>query len=81
MLQLVKLANGTEEYIHVPDVPEEPIPAETVESLKAQLEATDYKIIKSAEYQLLGLPPPYDLEQLHADRQALRDKINQLEEL
>ena len=25
MLQLVKLANGTEEYIHVPDVPEEPI--------------------------------------------------------
>lgn len=48
-------------------------------TLKSQLTETDYKIIKSSEYQLLGLEAPYNLEELHAERQALRDKINELE--
>lgn len=46
---------------------------------KAQLEATDYRIIKCAEYALAGLEAPYDLAALHAERQALRDEINELE--
>ena len=48
-------------------------------ALKSQLAETDYKIIKSIENQLLGLEVPYNLEELHAERQALRDKINELE--
>jgi len=50
-----------------------------INNLKSQLEETDYKIIKSSEYQLLGLEVPYNLEELHAERQALRDRINELE--
>lgn len=48
-------------------------------TLKRQLEETDYQIIKSSEYQLLGLEVPYNLEELHAERQALRDRINESE--
>lgn len=52
-----------------------------ITALKKQLEDTDYQIIKSSEYQLLGLEAPYNLEKLHAERQALRDRINELESL
>lgn len=48
-------------------------------TLKEELSATDYKVIKCAEAQLLGLPLPYDVETLHAERQALRNEINELE--
>jgi hypothetical protein len=39
----------------------------------------DYKIIKCSEYQLAGKELPYDITELHAERQALRDEINKLE--
>jgi len=52
-----------------------------INTLKKQLDKTDYKIIKASEYQLLGIEIPYNLEELHAERQAIRDKINELEEL
>ena len=58
---------------------ERPEPEPTAEDLKSQLTTTDYRIIKSMEYQLAGLEPPYDIAVLHAERQALRDKINELE--
>lgn len=51
----------------------------SIEDLKKQLTATDYKVIKCHEYALCGLALPYDIEALHAERQALRDKINELE--
>lgn len=54
--------------------------ASKIKALKAQLEATDYKIIKCSEYQLMGLELPYDIAELHAQRQALRDEINEMEE-
>ena len=58
----------------------EPIPTEQeIASLKAQLEQTDYKIIKSSEYQLAGQELPYDIHALHTERQTLRDRINELE--
>ena len=58
---------------------EEPIPNQ-IASLKNQLSSTDYKIIKCSEAQLLGEELPYDISSLHAERQTLRDKINELEQ-
>ena len=58
---------------------EEPI-SEQIASIKNQLSSTDYKIIKCSEAQLLGKELPYDIAPLHAERQALRDKINELEQ-
>lgn len=58
----------------------EPTPAEKIAELKKQLSATDYKVIKCAESQLLGQEMPYDVAALHADRQAIRDEINCLEQ-
>ena len=55
-------------------------PAEKIAELKKQLAATDYKVIKCAECQLLGEEMPYDVAMLHAERQAIRDEINKLEE-
>ena len=54
--------------------------AEQIEELKKQLSATDYRVIKCAECQLLGEEMPYDVAELHAERQAIRDEINKLEE-
>ena len=51
-----------------------------IASLKTQLSSTDYKIIKCSEAQLLGEELPYDISSLHTERQALRDKINELEQ-
>lgn len=50
-----------------------------ISTLREELDATDYKIIKCSEYQLAGLESPYDITTLHTERQALRDEINQLE--
>ena len=36
-------------------------------------------IIKSMEYSLVGIEPPYDITELHEQRQMLRDRINELE--
>ena len=54
--------------------------AEQIAELKRQLSATDYKVIKCAECQLLGEEMPYDVAMLHAQRQSLRDAINKLEQ-
>ena len=53
--------------------------AAEVEELKMQLAESDYKVIKIAECAACGLPLPYDAEALHSERQALRDRINELE--
>ncbi len=53
--------------------------AAEVEELKMQLQESDYKVIKIAECAACGLPLPYDAEALHSERQALRDRINELE--
>ena len=47
--------------------------------LKEQLSSTDYKIIKCSEAQLVGEELPYDITALHAERQAIRNQINELE--
>lgn len=50
-----------------------------IESLKSELQASDYKVIKCAEAMAVGADMPYDVAILHNERQALRDKINKLE--
>lgn len=50
-----------------------------IDDLKNRIAASDYKIIKTYEYTLLGEQTEYDIEAVHAERQALRDQINVLE--
>lgn len=71
----------------VPDVSEHfasiptPTTEEQIAALKTQLSSTDYKIIKCSEASLVGEELPYDIVTLHAERQAIRDQINELENL
>ncbi len=51
-----------------------------IDNLKAEIEATDYRIIKAYEYSMVGMESGYDMESLHMERQSLRDAINGLEE-
>ena len=62
-----------------PEPTEEELKQRRIEELKSELSATDYKIIKCSECDLSGLPLPYDITELHATRQAIRDEINKLE--
>ena len=53
-------------------------------NLKCKLSADtsdigDYRITKVYESRLKGEPDPYDVETLIAERQAVRDKINELQ--
>lgn len=50
-----------------------------IERLKSELQESDYKVIKCAEALTIGAEMPYDVASLHNERQALRDKINELE--
>ncbi len=43
-------------------------------------EIGDWKVAKCYEYSLMGKESPYDLKELHAKRQAVRDEINRLQE-
>lgn len=63
----------------VPEPTEEEIKQQRIAELKEQLNGTDYKIIKCSECSLAGVELPYDITELHAQRQALRDAINELE--
>ena len=51
-----------------------------IERHKSELQESDYKVIKCAEALTIGAEMPYDVESLHKERQAVRDKINELEE-
>ena len=50
-----------------------------IERLKSELQESDYKVIKCAEAICLNEELPYNMTELHKERQALRDKINELE--
>ena len=50
-----------------------------IECLKSELQERDYKVIKCAEAMAVGAEMPYNMTALHKERQALRDKINELE--
>lgn len=55
-----------------------------IKKLKNKLSSTesdigDYKITKCYEAALLGKTLPYNVAELHAERQTIRDRINELE--
>ena len=50
-----------------------------INDLKQQLSDSDYKVSKCYEASLLGEQMPYDIQVLHTERQAARDRINELE--
>ena len=57
-----------------------------IDELKASLTSNDsvigdYRITKCYEASLIGLDMPYDIENLHQQRQSGRDEINKLEAL
>lgn len=66
-------------YYEIIDNNPERIVAE-INRLKSELTATDYQVIKSYEYVLAGELPPYDLNDLHSERQLLRERIRELEQ-
>ena len=76
----VQYSNDGSIWVEPETHPYEPTIQDQINSLKKELESTDYKIIKCSECQLLGQDMPYDVAELHAQRQAIRDKINELEE-
>ncbi|MES9636747.1 hypothetical protein [Megasphaera elsdenii] len=47
--------------------------------LESKLAATDYQIIKTYENRLKNKQDPYDTDEIIAERQKLRDKINELQ--
>lgn len=51
-----------------------------IKKLEAQIAATDYQVIKCYEYSLAGLELPYDIQELHSSREAIREQIRELEE-
>lgn len=75
----VQYANDGSIWVEPTPQPYEPTVDDEIKSLKKELESTDYKIIKCSECQLLGHPMPYDVAELHENRQAIRDEINELE--
>lgn len=50
-----------------------------INRIKNQLSSSDYKVIKCMEASLCGVELPYDIQALYADRNALRNRINELE--
>mgnify|MGYP006896403910 CR=1 FL=1 len=47
--------------------------------LRKELQDTDYKVIKSYETFLIGEVSEYQMKEVHVSRQAIRNKINELE--
>jgi hypothetical protein len=50
-----------------------------IRDLTCDLTASDYKVTKYMECTAAGLEPPYDIQAVHAERQAKRDRINELQ--
>lgn len=52
-----------------------------IRTLECQLRATDYEVIKAYEYEKCGIKAPYDMDAVHKERQAKRDRINEIQAL
>lgn len=71
------LADGWVEYVEPSE--EEVAKQREASRLRRSLSTTDYKVIKCMEAYLCGEELPYDIEALHAERNAQRAEINILE--
>lgn len=63
-------------YVEVPDLQKV---RNEINTLKESLNNSDYKVIKCYEASLCGEEMPYDIKAVRSERQAIRDKINQIE--
>lgn len=78
-MEIKREYNGRVFVDYISDI-EQCIPKSSeIERLKSELQESDYKVIKCAEAMAVGAEMPYDVASLHKERQALRDKINELE--
>lgn len=50
-----------------------------IRNLECDLRASDYEVIKAYEYEKCGIKAPYDMESIHKERQAKRDRINEIQ--
>lgn len=71
------MADGWEVYEPVTIPAEDVVPED--DRVMSELAEGDYKVIKCMEAFLCGEPMPYDISLLHAERQALRNIINNAE--
>lgn len=51
-----------------------------INNLKKALSGNDYKITKCMEAKMLDIPLPYDIQAVHVENQAMRDRINEIED-
>jgi len=49
-----------------------------IRNLECGLRASDYEVIKAYEYEKCGIKAPYDMDTVHKERQAKRDRINEI---
>ena len=78
-MEIKREYNGMVFVDYISDIDECVPKSEEIERLKSELQESDYKVIKCAEALTIGAEMPYDVAILHNERQALRDKINELE--
>ena len=52
-----------------------------IRNLECDLRASDYEIIKAYEYEKCGIKAPYDMDTVHKERQAKRDRINEIQKI
>lgn len=50
-----------------------------IRNLECDLRASDYEVIKAYEYEICGVKAPYDMDIVHKERQAKRDRINEIQ--
>ena len=78
-MEIKREYNGRVFVDYISDIDEGVPKSEEIELLKSELQESDYKVIKCAEAMAVGAEMPYNVASLHKERQALRDKINELE--
>ena len=52
-----------------------------IRNLECDLRASDYEVIKAYEYEMCGIKAPYDMGTVHEERQAKRDRINEIKKI
>ena len=52
-----------------------------IRNLECDLRASDYEVIKAYEYEKCGMKAPYDMDTVHKERQAKRDRINEIQKI
>ncbi len=75
--KIVTSSDGTPEAVEYEHDKTEELRSELRNKYR-ELAASDYKIIKCYEFQLIDQQSPYDIETLHREREALRIMINNL---